>query len=157
MENDRSSSDAQTFQAQAERALHTLDADRALLADRVAAPRWFYPVLAIVAAGFVARPAAPSELVGNVVGGALVGVYIALLMSYSWGSQIRVGRSRPRAVMILIGLIGALVAVQIVSVVLVNLLSPWWVLAPSIVCLTVTLGVGLWFDRAYQDMVRRGQ
>lgn len=157
MENDQPQTHTATSRAQAEQALQTLDADRASLSDQLMAPPWYYPVLAVITAGYVASPAINNATASNIFGGILIGVYVALLLTSPRIFRVRVGRTGPRATMIMVGLSIAVLLMLSVSLALVSLLSAWWVLVPSIGCFVVTLGAGQWFDRTYRARVRHGQ
>jgi hypothetical protein len=142
--------------AQAQEALRDLASDRATLADRLAAPWWLYPFFALIAAGYVATPAIPSEEARNAVVGILIVAGIVMLLTYRRLSGVRVSRTGGRGAALLGGLLMVVLLLLSTSYGLVSLLSAWWVLVPATVCFSVVLVLGRLFDRLYRENLRRG-
>lgn len=136
--------------------LRDLDADRVALSERLVAPPWLYPLFALVAAAYLATPALESGNLRRVVVACLAGAVILLAGSYRRTSGVRVKRAGLRGALLVGGLLVAVLLLLSVSFGLAASLSPWWVLAPSLVGFAVVLAGGRWFDRLYRDNLRRG-
>lgn len=148
---------ARPDRAAADEALQQLDSDRARLADRLAAPAWLYLAFAVLAAGYVATPAIPSDGGRSTAVGALMAASILLGTGYRRLSGVRVRRTGPRGAGLLwVGLLTVLLLLS-TAFGLVASLPSVWVLAPATVCLVVVLLVGLRFDRHYRENLRRGR
>jgi hypothetical protein len=158
MENNASAEPtARPSSIQAQRLLHELESDRAALAERLAAPGWLYPLVALIVAGYVATPAVRSSEPRNaVVGGLIVGT-IVVLIAYQRLSGVRVGRIRVRAGAVLTALLVVTLVLLSTSYGLVASLSAWWVLAPASACFVVVLFGGRWFDRLYREDLGHGR
>lgn len=142
---------------QAQQILQDLESDRATLAERLAAPGWLYPLVAMIVAGYVATPAVRSSEPRNaVVGGLIVGT-IVVLIAYQRLSGVRVGRIRVRAGAVLTALLVVTLVLLSTSYGLVASLSAWWVLAPAAACFVVVLFGGRWFDRLYREDLGHGR
>jgi hypothetical protein len=147
MENDQSTArpPARPSRIQAQQALRDLDSDRATLAQRLAAPAWLYPLVALITAGFVATPAIRSDAARNAVVGILLVASIGLLLAYQRLSGVRIGRTGISGSGLLAGLLVATLLLLSVSYGLVSLVSAWWVLAPAAASFVLVLAGGRWW------------
>lgn len=158
MESDSSAGPAaRPSGTQAQQALRDLDSDRAVLAERLAAPWWLYPLSALIVAGYVATPAIRSDNLRNAVVGLLIAGFIVLLLAYQRLSGVRVGRTGARGGALLVGLLVATLLLLSTSYGLVASFSAWWVLAPAVACFAMVLIGGRWFDRLYRENLSRGR
>lgn len=142
--------------ARAQALLHDLSSDRAALADRLQAPRWLYPLIGLIAAGYVASPAIPLD--GSVILGILLAASLVLVLSHRRLSGVRPSRAGTRGPGLIVNLVGGVLLLVLISTSfgLVSLLSPWWVLAPALVGFIAALILGRWFDLRYRENMRRG-
>ncbi len=157
MENDFAAGPAvRPSSTQAQQLLRDLDSDRAVLAERLTAPGWLYPLFALIVAGYVATPAIRSSEPRNAVVGILIVSTIVVLLAYQRLSGVRAGRIGVRGGALLGGLLVVTLLLLSTSYGLVASLSAWWVLAPAAVCFVVVLVGGRWFDRLYREDLGRG-
>lgn len=145
----RSDGDAQTL-------LHDLDADRAVLAARVAAPWWMYPALGITTSLYVASPALASDANRRIVAGLAIALSMLLLAGYRRVSGVKMSRVGVRGTVMLSGLVGAVLALSI-SFGLAAADARWWISIPAVVSLGLVVIVGGRFDRGYREALRRGR
>ncbi|KAA0926370.1 MULTISPECIES: hypothetical protein [unclassified Rhodococcus (in: high G+C Gram-positive bacteria)] len=136
--------------------LDALHADRVSLADRLAAPSWFYPVFAAVTALHVGTPVLPDSNVGAAFAALPVAAAATLALLYP-----RISGVRPAAVGmvgwgVLIGLLVSVLGLLSVSYGVVASLSAWWVLVPQAVCFVVVLFGGRLFDGVYRTHLHAG-
>ncbi|WP_017595814.1 hypothetical protein [Nocardiopsis potens] len=137
---------------EARAALDALQADRAALADRIASPWWYHPVLAAIMAAFVASPAAPVPAL--FITGGSVGL-IFLVQAQEQRSGLSVTRpAGPRSRAVLFGYGAVAVALVFVSFALVNLDLRAWVAATAGLAFALMLGGGLVYDRVYGAELR---
>lgn len=141
----------------ARQALQDLASDRDALAQRLIAPRWLYPLIALVTAAYVATPAIQPGNTHSVVVGCLAAAFVLLVSSYSRLSGVRVGRVGFQGGAILTGLVVAVLVLLSSANGLAASLSAWWVLAPAAAAFVVVLFGGRHFDRACQENLRRGR
>ncbi|WP_456609873.1 hypothetical protein [Blastococcus sp. SYSU DS0619] len=143
--------------ADARAALQTLEDDRAVLADRLAAPRWLHPVFALLAAGYVATPAVPSDGARANATGVLIAAGVLLVLAYRRLCGVRVSRiGAPGAAVLGGALVGVLLLLS-VSYALVSSVSAWLVLAPAAAGFALVLALGRLFDRLFRENLRRGR
>lgn len=157
MDNDSDTSASGSAGARARQVLHDLDADRASLAERVAAPGWLHSLCALFIAGYVATPALRSETPRDAVSGALVAATAVLLLGYQRLSGVRVRRTGARGGLLVAGMLVATLVLLSVSSGLAASLSGWWVLAPAAITLVVVLLGSRRFDRFYRESLTRGR
>lgn len=159
MENVHSSLAPQSYpdREQAGDALQQLDADRARLADRLAAPAWLYLLFAVLAAGYVATPAVPSDGARSTVVGILLAASILVATGYHRLSGVRLGRVGPGGAWLLGGVLLAVLLLLSTAYGLAASLPPAWVLAPAAASFAVVLLAGRRFDRLYRENLRRGR
>ncbi|MDV6305014.1 MULTISPECIES: hypothetical protein [Rhodococcus] len=136
--------------------LDALHADRVSLADRLAAPSWFYPVFAAVTALHVGTPVLSDSNVGAAFAALPVAAAATLALLYP-----RISGVRPAAVGmvgwgVLIGLLVSVLGLLSVSYGVVASLSAWWVLVPQAVCFVVVLFGGRLFDGVYRTHLHAG-
>ena len=143
--------------AHAQQVLADLDNDRATLAQTLAAPRWLYPLVALIVAGFLATPAIRTVDPRNIVTGILIAAAIALVLTYRRHTGVRVGQIGARGAGLLVGLLVVTLLLLSTSFGLSASLNPWWVVAPALVGFAVVLAGGRWFDRLYRENLRRGR
>ena|SRR5690554_1376118 len=151
-----SGSPARPSEAEAQQALRDLGTDRAVLAERLAAPWWLYPVSALIVAGYVATPAIQSDTARNIVVGFLIAVFILFLLTYQRLSGVRVGRTGVPGTALLVGMLVATLLLLSTSYGLVASFSAWWVIAPAAVCFAIVLIGSRRFDRLYRENLSRG-
>jgi hypothetical protein len=158
VENDHSTAgpSARPSGTQARQVLRGLDADRAILAERLTAPKWLYPLVALIAAAYVATPIIQPDNLRNAGVGILLAAGVGLLSAYQRLSGVRVGRTGIRGAGLLVGLLVAILLMLSTTYGLVSLLGAWWVLAPAAACFVMVLVGGRWFDRLYRENLRRG-
>jgi hypothetical protein len=140
----------------AQQVLRDLTADRATLAERLAAPPWLYPLLAALASAYVATPAIPSDDARIAVVGLLMAGTLVALLLYQRLSGVRTGRAGSRATTLLVGLLLGVLLLLSTSYGLVASLNPWWALPPTAMCFALVLMGGRRFDRLYREYLRRG-
>lgn len=157
MDNDLATSASGSPSARARQVLHDLDADRASLAERVAAPGWLYPLCALFIAGFVATPVLRSDVPRSAVVGVLVAATAVLLRSYQRLSGVRVRRTGARGGLLIAGMLVATLVLLSVSFGLAASLSAWWVLAPAAMTFVVVLLGSRRFDCLYREKLTRGR
>lgn len=137
--------------------LHDLDADRAALAGRVAAPRWLYPAFGVIAALYVASPAIEPDTTRSVV----LWLAIAFSLVFSFGYQrisgVRMSRVGIRGGMILGVLGGATFALLSISFGLASFDLQWWITVPTAAELGLMVILGRWFDRVQREELRHGR
>ncbi|OZF43170.1 hypothetical protein [Rhodococcus sp. 14-1411-2a] len=136
--------------------LGALHADRVCLADRLAAPSWFYPVFAAVTALHIGTPVLPDSKVGAAFAALPVAAAATLALLYP-----RISGVRPAAVGmvgwgVLIGLLVSVLGLLSVSYGVVASRSAWWVLLPQAVCFVVVLFGGRLFDGVYRTHLHAG-
>ena len=136
--------------------LGALHADRVSLADRLAAPSWFYPVFAALAALYVGTPALPDGNVSAAFGALPVAAAVTLALLYP-----RISGVRPAAVgmmgwAVLIGLLVSVIGLLSVSYGVVASLTAWCVLLPQAVCFVIVLFGGRLFDGVYRTHLHAG-
>jgi hypothetical protein len=136
--------------------LGELQADRVALADRLAAPAWFYPAFAGLTALYVGTPALPDGQVGTVVTALPVAAAATLALAYPRISGVRSSRIGVIGWCVLIGLLVGVLGLLSVSYGVVASLSAWWVLLPQAVCFAVVLVGGRMFDREYRARLHAG-
>jgi hypothetical protein len=159
MENVQSSAVPQAYpdREQAHEVLRQLDADRARLADRLAAPPWLYLLFAVLAAGYVATPAVPSDGGRSTVVGILLAASVLVAAGYHRLSGVRLGRVGPGGAWLLGGALLAVLLLLSTAYGLAASLPPAWVLAPAVAAFAVVLLSGRRFDRLYRENLRRGR
>lgn len=141
----------------ARQVLNDLDADRAALAARVAAPGWLYPLCALFLSAFVATPALRSDTPRSALVGALVAATVVLLLGYQRLSGVRVRRTGARGGLLVAGMLVATLVLLSVSFGLAASLSAWWVLAPAATTFVVVLLGSRRFDHLYRENLTRGR
>lgn len=149
MESNQSPDDARDL-------LGALHADRVSLADRLAAPSWFYPVFAAVTALHVGTPALPDGNVSAAFAALPVAAAATLALLYP-----RISGVRPAAVGmtgwgVLVGLLVSVLGLLSVSYGVVASLSAWWVLLPQASCFVIVLFGGCLFDGVYRTHLHAG-
>ncbi|BBG00016.1 MULTISPECIES: hypothetical protein [Pseudonocardia] len=136
-------------------ALRDLETDRSALAGRIAAPAWLHAAFGLVAAAYVLMPAFGETARVQSVWGLAVVVLVLL-----WVHRRFTG-IRPRAVggraWAVCGLtVVAVLLLLSVSLGLVASLSPWWAVAPAVVCFGVVWWANVAFERLTREKLRRG-
>ncbi|KZF09233.1 MULTISPECIES: hypothetical protein [unclassified Rhodococcus (in: high G+C Gram-positive bacteria)] len=136
--------------------LGALHADRVCLADRLAAPSWFYPVFAAVTALHIGTPVLPDSNVGAAFAALPVAAAATLALLYPRISGVRPAAVRMVGWGVLIGLLVSVLGLLSVSYGVVASLSAWWVLLPQAVCFVVVLFGGRLFDGVYRTHLHAG-
>ncbi len=136
--------------------LDELATDRAVLADRLAAPAWLYPAFGVLTAIYVASP-----LFGPGPGRrAIAGIAIAATFLLVWGyrrlSGVRVLRAGAPARLTLVLLFLATLLLLSVSLGLASFGLTWWIVLPALASFGLTVALGRLFDRQYRQKVRSG-
>jgi len=136
--------------------LGALHADRVSLADRLAAPFWFYPAFAALTALYVGTPALPDGNVSAAFAAVPVAAAATLALLYP-----RISGVRPAAVglmgwSVLVGLLVGVLGLLSMSYGMVASLSAWWVLLPQAVCFAIVLFGGRLFDSVYRTHLHAG-
>lgn len=137
--------------------LRDLDADRASLAGRMAAPWWLYPAFGVIIALYVASPAIESEATRRVVVQLAMASSVVLLFVYHRISGVRVSRVGVRGAVRLGVLVCAILALLSTSFGLASFDAQWWIAIPAAVSFGLVVILGRWFDRLYRDELRRGR
>lgn len=137
--------------------LDALDADRAALAGRVAAPRWLYPAFGVVAMLYVASPAIVSEASRRAVVGLAIASGILLLATYQRISGVKMSRVGAPGTAVLGGLTFAVLVLLSTSFGLAAGDARWWIALPAAVSFGLVVMLGRRFDRLYRERVRHGR
>lgn len=147
----------QSTGANALQALQDLASDRDALAQRLIAPWWVFPLIALIAAAYVATPVIQPGTTHSRVLGCLTGAFVLVVGSYHRLSGVRLGRVGLQGGAILTGLVVAVLVLLSTANGLVASLSGWWVLGPAAASFVVVLLGGRCFDRTYRENLRRGR
>jgi predicted tellurium resistance membrane protein TerC len=144
--------DGESSPAAARHSLHALDADRAQLAGRLAAPWWYHAAGGLIAAAAVVWPADPSLRWLPVLAcfaAALLGQahHRTTGFAVSWPAG-------PQGWVLTVVLVLAVIGLLGVSFILVNVASPVWVAVPTVAAFLVMLGGGLLHDKIYAEEIR---
>lgn len=146
-----------TAPATARASLDALAVDRHRLAGRALAPAWYYPVLALVTAWFVAAPG-----FGNVfwmfVSFAVASLLLVLLdRAYRSATGLSTNRvPGPRSWLVLIGMGVVVVPMVMASGLLVLLDQQHWIALTAAIGFLVMYPGGLLYDRVYAMELQRG-
>lgn len=136
--------------------LGELHADRVSLADRLAAPLWFYPAFAALTSLYVGTPAFPPGPVNSVLTALLVVAAATLTLLHPSICGVRPARVGMTGWSVLVGLLASVLGLLSVSYGVVASLSAWWVLLPQAVCFMIVLFGGRVFDREYRTRLHAG-
>lgn len=142
--------------AEARAALTALDADGALLAQRVATPWWYHPILALIVAAIIGSQALPGNGGLVVLPLALLGLTL-LVVTYTRHTGVSTTRpAGPRSRRLLFVLV-CLMMVGLVSSTALKLTgsSPTWALLPAAVVALATLVLGRRYDDALRTELAR--
>ncbi|MFC4555933.1 hypothetical protein [Georgenia faecalis] len=161
MESDRENPehpDAGRARADAREALATLASDRAALADRVAPPRWYYPLLGAATALFVGSPGARDGSTQSVM--VVFGVLglVFLTMEYEKRTGVTVSRAAgPRSLGVAVVLGVVVVALLGVSFALEATGHRAWTGLTAVAAFAAMWGGGACYDRVYDRELRHGR
>lgn len=144
------------YESAARDALRDLETDRAALAGRIVAPAWLHATFALVAAGYVVLPALDESIRRPMLWGLVVAVLL-LLWAHRRFTGIRPRTVGGRAWAVFAAAAAAALALYSVSLGLVASLSPWWALAPALVCFGAVWWANVAFERLTRENVRDGR
>lgn len=154
MENDTNPTPADDAAA-ASALLGDLDSDRASFARRLEAPSWLAPAFGILAAAYVAAPAAGEARSGSLL--VLIILSVVLIHLYRRATGIRVSRiGLPEWLLCGAALLVCLVLLS-VSLGLVSFGLNWWVILPAAVAFLVGSVAASRFIRSAQERIRNAR
>lgn len=143
---------------EAREALGALASDRAALADRVATPRWYYPLLGAATALIIGSPGAgnPSSQSTMVAFGCIGLVFLTLAYQRKTGATIsRTAGPRSLGVAVILGIF--IVLLLGVSFALAATGHPAWIGLTALAAFGGMWIGGRLYDRAYDRELRHGR
>lgn len=142
---------------QAQKLLEDMTSDRAALADRARAPRWFLAVLAATAATWVASGALADDDVRTGVSFALTVFFVLVAAMFPRMAGVRVRRFGRRTWLTVLGaLVGVLVLFSVALGLAVSV-SPSWVVVPATVAFALVYGAGRLTEAIHRAEIRHGR
>jgi hypothetical protein len=139
----------------AQELLQDLNADRATLAGRMAAPWWLYPAFGVITAIYVATPAIEPEANRHVVTGIVIASAVALPLVYQHISGVKMSRVGAHGMVILGVMMCATLLLLSTSFGLAAVDAQWWIALPIAFGFGLVVILGRRFDRLYRAELRR--
>ncbi|MDY0914506.1 hypothetical protein [Rathayibacter festucae] len=140
----------------AREALATLNADRQMLADRLRAPVWYYPLLGIAAALVIGSPGAEAPGQSILVTFGCIGLVFLSLAHRRITGMMVTRMAGPRSLAFAVALSVVVVLLLGTSFALAAVGQSGWVWMTATAAFAATwIGGGL-YDRAYDRELRRG-
>lgn len=135
--------------------LREMSADGEALASRIQPPRWFFIVLALAGAAWVASPAIQNQIGRTTTTGMAIIVFAVILVSHQRSTGVEIKRMAPSTRFAYILAIVITLVLYSVSLGIVSLTSPWWVIAPAVAEFVLILIVGRFMHARRVEALRR--
>lgn len=142
---------------EARAALAGLDSDGAALAERIVTPVWYHPILGGLVAVLVVATALPGGASSIVLALGVVGL-VLLVLEYRRRYGVLTTQPAGRRSRRLLAVMVVVVMSCMVSSLVVKLaeLPLWWMLAPALLAMVVTVVLGRRYDAALRSEIGRG-
>ncbi|WP_127819008.1 hypothetical protein [Microbacterium sp. CPCC 204701] len=133
-----------------------LTADGSRLADQVATPWWYHPVLGLIVANFALAQMLPPQLSISLV---VLGIIAIPVLTTAYSRRYGISLTQPtgkRSGRMLVAS-GGVIALAMAGALVIRLteVSPWWVLPVAVSAFVATVALGRSYDRTLRTELAR--